>query len=99
PSPPIALDDKARKLLTAEVTDRLRRLAETLSAAPDWAQPAMHDALRTFADAEGGFGKFGPALRPILAAGHVAPDLASALTALGPEESLARIADALSQVQ
>ena len=44
-------------------------------------------------------GKFGPALRAILAAGAVAPDLASALAALGREESLGRIEDALSQVQ
>ena len=59
----------------------------------------MHEALKWFADDEGGFGKFGPALRPILAAGAVAPDLASALAALGREESLGRIEDALSQVQ
>jgi glutamyl-tRNA synthetase len=44
-------------------------------------------------------GKFAPALRAILAAGAVAPDLASALVALGREESLGRIEDALSQVQ
>ena len=39
------------------------------------------------------------ATRPILAAGSVAPDLASALAALGQDESLGRIEDALSQVQ
>jgi glutamyl-tRNA synthetase len=56
--------------------------------------------MKAFAAAEGvGLGKFAPALRAILAAGAVAPDLASALVALGREESLGRIEDALSQVQ
>jgi glutamyl-tRNA synthetase len=96
---PIQLDEKARALLAAEAQARLVRLSERLAAEADWSAPAMHDALKTFADAEGGFGKFAPALRPILAAGAVAPDLASALAALGPDESLGRIQDALSQVQ
>ena len=40
-------------------------------------------------------GRFGPALRGVLSGAAGAPDLASALFALGPEESLARIQDAL----
>jgi glutamyl-tRNA synthetase len=96
---PVQLDDKDKARLTEEVRARLRRLSEALTAASDWSTAAMHEMLRGFADAEGGFGKFGPALRPILAAGAVAPDLASALSALGRDESLGRIADALSQVQ
>jgi glutamyl-tRNA synthetase len=94
-----ALDGKARALFTGEVTARLVRLADWLAAANDWTPAALLERLKAFAEAEGGFGKFGPALRAILAAGAVAPDLASALAALGREESLARIADALSQVQ
>jgi glutamyl-tRNA synthetase len=96
---PIQLDDKAKGLLTEEVQARLRRLSDRLAVEPDWSSPPLHVALKTFADEEGGFGKFGPALRPILAAGAVAPDLASALAALGQDESLGRIEDALSQVQ
>lgn len=96
---PVALDAKAAKLLTEEVRARLERLAGLLEGASVWLQPAMSDLLKAFADAEGGFGKFGPALRAIVAAGHVAPDLASALAALGREESLGRVEDALSQVQ
>jgi glutamyl-tRNA synthetase len=96
---PVRLDDKAAALLTGEVQARLARLCERLAGEADWSSPALHAALKSFADAEGGFGKFGPALRPILAAGAVAPDLASALSALGPDEGLGRIEDALSQVQ
>jgi glutamyl-tRNA synthetase len=96
---PIQLDEKGKALLTPEIQARLARLAEQLAAEADWSSPAMHGALKAFADAEGGFGKFAPALRPVMAAGAVAPDLASALSALGPGESLGRIEDALSQVQ
>ena len=96
---PIALDAKARGLFTEEVIDRVRRLATVLAAAGGWKPGELAEGLKAFAEAEGGFGKFGPALRAILAAGAVAPDLASALAALGREESLGRIEDALSQVQ
>jgi glutamyl-tRNA synthetase len=98
---PIVLDQKARALFSDEVKARIGRLGAHLAAAPNWTSPAaLSDQLKGFAEAEGvGMGKFGPALRAILAAGAVAPDLASALAALGREESLGRIADALSQVQ
>jgi glutamyl-tRNA synthetase len=97
--PPIGLDDKARGLFKEDVIERLTRLAASLSAASDWSQGALADQLKAFAEAEGGFGKFGPALRAVLAAGAVAPDLASALSALGREPALARLNDALSQVR
>jgi glutamyl-tRNA synthetase len=97
---PIELDAKARAIFTEEVIGRVGRLAGVLGQAPTWKPEPMAEALKGFAEAEGvGLGKFGPALRAILAAGAVAPDLASALAALGREESLGRIDDALSQVQ
>jgi glutamyl-tRNA synthetase len=97
---PIALDEKACGLFTEEVIGRIGRLAAALALAAVWKPPELAATLKTFAEAEAvGMGKFGPALRAILAAGAVAPDLASALTALGREESLGRIDDALSQVQ
>jgi glutamyl-tRNA synthetase len=99
-SPPIDLDAKARALFTEEVTARLGRLADWLRDASDWTPPALAERMKEFAAAEGvGLGKFAPALRAILAAGAAAPDLASALVALGRDESLGRIEDALSQVQ
>jgi glutamyl-tRNA synthetase len=96
---PHALDDKARRLFTDEVIARLERLAADLAEASDWTSPALAARLKVFAETEGGFGKFGPALRAILAAGATAPDLASALAVLGQAESLGRIDDALSQVR
>ena len=58
---------------------------------------ALEASLRAFAEAEGvGLGKVGPWLRGVLSGGAPAPDLASTLTALGREEALGRMDDALS---
>jgi glutamyl-tRNA synthetase len=94
-----ALPDKTLAQFTDELKARFGRLVAMLTEANDWSAEGLAASLKAFSDAEGGFGKFAPQLRVILAAGVTAPDLASALAALGRDESLARIADALSQVQ
>jgi glutamyl-tRNA synthetase len=97
---PLALDDKTLKLLDEATRGLLDRLAAQLATEAEWAAPTLGKALRGFAESEGvGLGKIGPALRGVLSGGAPAPDLASALEALGREESLGRIADALSHVQ
>jgi glutamyl-tRNA synthetase len=97
---PLALDEKTLKLLDETTRERLARLATRLGDELEWISSPLSKALQEFAESEGvGLGKFGPALRGVLSGGATAPDLASALEALGREESLGRIADALSQVQ
>ena len=97
---PLALDDKIVAMLTDEVRGRMARLAEALGESSEWAPEALTADLRAFAATEGvGLGKIGPWLRAVLSGGAPAPDLAGALTALGREESLGRIADALSHVR
>lgn len=94
---PLALDDKARGQLTDETRARLGRLAGQLAAANDWSAEALEALLKAFAESEGvGFGKFAPALRAILTGGAASPDLGRTLSALGRDESLARLEDALS---
>ena len=95
---PIATDEKTAKLLSEETRARLGRLAQALSAyAGDWSPAALAPQIKAFAEAEGvGIGKFGAALRGVLGGGAPAPDLASTLAALGREEALGRLADALS---
>jgi glutamyl-tRNA synthetase len=62
-----------------------------------WDVPALETLNREFAESEGvGLGKIGPALRAVLSGGSPAPDLAGALVALGKDESLGRLDDALS---
>ncbi len=94
---PLALDEKTAALLTPETRARLGRLHERLTALePAWTAPVLSEALREFAAAERvGMGKFGAPLRGTLSGGAAAPDLASTLAALGREESLGRLGDAL----
>jgi glutamyl-tRNA synthetase len=97
---PVTLQEKVMAQLTTETTARLSRLATALAEETDWSPPALLASLRAFGAAEGvGLGKFGAPLRGVLSGDGAAPDLASALAALGREESLGRIADALSQLQ
>ena len=93
---PLALDDKSRGLLTDETRGRLSRLADHLAPVQFEREP-LEVAIREFAALEGvGVGKFGAALRGTLSGGSPAPDLATALTALGRDEALGRIRDAVS---
>ena len=94
---PLELPEKARAAMTEEMRGRLSRLRDALANANDWDVPALEAAVRGFAEAEGvGIGKFGQQLRAVLSGGAPAPDLAGAMTALGRDESLGRIDDALS---
>ena len=95
---PLELPEKTRsQLAEEELRGRISRLRTALADVGDWGVPGLEAALRQFAEAEGvGMGKFGPQLRSILSGGAPAPDLAGAMTALGRDESLGRIHDALS---
>jgi glutamyl-tRNA synthetase len=93
---PLELPEKQQGLLTDESRGRLARLRDRLADQAAWEVPALEALIRGFAESEGvGIGKFGPALRAVLSGGSPAPDLAGALVALGKDESLARLNDAL----
>jgi glutamyl-tRNA synthetase len=94
---PLELPPKAQELLSEETRARLGRLREAYAAQTAWSVPDLEALNRAFAEREGvGLGKIGPALRAVLSGGSPAPDLAGALVALGKDESLGRIEDALS---
>lgn len=94
---PVALPEKVVGLLTDETRARLGRLRGVLAGTVDWEVAALEGLLRSFAEQEGvGLGKIGPALRGVLAGSSPAPDLAGALVAIGRDETLGRIDDALS---
>jgi glutamyl-tRNA synthetase len=96
-SRPVTIPEKGRKLLNEETVSRLGRLRDRLARlGVDWTAETLLAELRAFSESEGvGLGKFGPALRAVLGGEAAVPDLASALTALGRDESLARLDDAL----
>jgi glutamyl-tRNA synthetase len=94
---PLALDEKTQGLLGEEGRARLTRLRERLGLFESWDVFALEAELKAFAEDEGvGFGKIGPLLRGVLAGGSPAPDIAKTLAALGRDESLGRLDDALS---
>lgn len=99
-SRPLTLDDKAKALLSGETLDRLARLRERLSLFQSWDVFALEAELKAFAESEGvGFGKIGPPMRAVLTAGSTSPDIARTLSALGRDESLGRLDDALQQTK
>jgi len=94
---PLELDEKTSKLLDEEGLARLKRLRERLALFESWDVFALEAELKAFAeDEQVGFGKIGPMVRGVLTAGAPAPDLSKTLAALGREEALARLDDALS---
>ncbi len=95
---PLALDPKTEGLLGEHHTrERLIRLKDRLATFESWDAEALEADIKAFAEEERvGLGKIGPGLRGMLAGGAPAPDIAKTLAALGREESLARLEDALS---
>ncbi|PQZ82701.1 MULTISPECIES: glutamate--tRNA ligase [unclassified Brevundimonas] len=97
---PLALDEKTRGLLTGEGGERISRLRERLRLFQSWDVFALEAELKAFAEEEGvGFGKIGPSMRGTLTGGSVSPDIARILAALGRDEGLGRLDDALQQTK
>jgi glutamyl-tRNA synthetase len=94
---PLVLDAKTHAQLTEETRGRLLRLMKMVENSSEFSAPALEVSIKAFAEAEGiGIGKFGPALRGVLSGGAPAPGLAESLAALGREEALGRLQDALT---
>jgi glutamyl-tRNA synthetase len=97
---PLALDEKTRGLLSGEGGERISRLRERLRLFQSWDVFALEAELKAFAEEEGvGFGKIGPSMRGALTGGSVSPDIARILAALGRDEGLGRLDDALQQTK
>jgi len=97
---PLALDEKTQGLLSGEGGERISRLRERLRLFQSWDVFALEAELKAFAEEEGvGFGKIGPSMRGALTGGSVSPDIARILAALGRDEALGRLDDALQQTK
>ena len=87
-------------MLAGETADRIARLRDRLGQFADWDMLALEAELKAFAEDEGvGFGKIGPPMRAALSGGSPSPDIARILAALGRDESLGRLDDALQQTK
>ncbi|WP_426957697.1 glutamate--tRNA ligase [Muricoccus radiodurans] len=92
---PIKPDAKAAALLEGDGRAMLGRLAAALGEAA-WDRMALDAALRAFAEAEGRkLGAVAQPLRAALTGSTQSPPIDAVLAALGREESLGRIADAV----
>jgi glutamyl-tRNA synthetase len=90
---PIALDDKAAKLLTGEARRLLADLLHALDHAA-WETSSLEQRVRQFADEKGvGLGAVAQPLRAALTGSAASPGVFWVMEVLGREESRGRIAD------
>ena len=91
---PLALDDKAAKLLDAEARGNLAKLLALFEGVGDWNAPAIEVVVRDFVNASGlKLGKIAQPLRAALTGSVVSPPVFDVMAVLGRDEALARIRD------
>ncbi|MBA3054298.1 MAG: glutamate--tRNA ligase [Sphingomonadales bacterium] len=92
-SRPLALDEKAASLLTADARGLIAKLHNALAAQGDWTSDALEATLKHLAGDWGlGLGKLAQPLRAALTGQATSPGIFDVLVLLGREESLERIA-------
>lgn len=97
---PIALDEKAQKLLDEAGRETLVALLPALQAVEPWSPEALEACVREFAEAtDRKLGKVAQPLRAALTGRSTSPGIFDVLEVLGREEALARIADQAAQAQ
>jgi len=91
---PLALDDKAAGLLTAEARSLLGEISEELKAVEPWTVEATEQAVRAFAERRGiKLGGVAQPLRAALTGRTTSPPIFDVLAVLGKNESLNRLQD------
>jgi glutamyl-tRNA synthetase len=91
---PLALDDKAAALLTADARAMLGEIAGALDAVEPWTAEQAEQAVRTFAERKGTkLGSVAQPLRAALTGRTTSPGIFDVLAVLGKSESLARLRD------
>ena len=93
-SRPLALDDKAAKLLDAGARANLAKLLARFEGVADWTVPALDAVAREFTEKSGlKLGKIAQPLRAALTGSAVSPPVFDVMAVLGRDEALARIRD------
>jgi glutamyl-tRNA synthetase len=91
---PIALDEKAMKLLDQDARATLTALLPKLKAVTAWQAHDLEQVVRDYAEAAGAkLGKVAQPLRAALTGKTVSPPVFDVMAVLGREEALARIGD------
>jgi glutamyl-tRNA synthetase len=93
-SRPLAMDDKASKVLDADARRQLGLLIPSLEKVKPFEAAALEAEVRRFAEATGAkLGKIAQPLRAALTGRAVSPPVFDVMHALGAEEALARLKD------
>ena len=93
---PLALDDKAAKLLDARAKERLARLAAALHDVTQWDESELEAIVRAPAEAAGArLGEIAQPLRAALTGATASPGIFEVMVILGRDEVLGRLADAI----
>jgi len=96
-SRPIPMDDAAKKLLASAAPGLLARARAALAAVSPWAATGLEGAARELAETEElKLGQVAQPLRAALTGAAQSPGLFEVMEALGRDESLGRIDDAIS---
>ena len=91
---PLALDDKAKALMTAEARGQLGSLSRELAMVDPWSAAGAEAAVRAHAERAGvKLGAVAQPLRAALTGRTTSPGIFEVLAVLGKTESLARIGD------
>ncbi len=91
---PIAMDDKAAKILNEDTRGLLHALTNHLAGLEDWSVDSVDAAVRAHIKAEGlKLGQVGPAIRAALTGTTVSPPIFDMLGVLGRDEALGRLRD------
>jgi glutamyl-tRNA synthetase len=91
---PLALDDKAKTVLTTDARTLLAEAVRALQAVEPWTAEATEQAVRGFAERAGAkLGAVAQPLRAALTGRTTSPGIFNVLAVLGREESLARLRD------
>jgi glutamyl-tRNA synthetase len=95
---PLDMDEKAKALLEGRAADLLALVHAALSDLSEWSAEATEQAVREVAEAEGvKLGMVAQPLRAALTGRATSPGIFDVLALLGREESLARVADAMTE--
>jgi glutamyl-tRNA synthetase len=91
---PLALTDKAAKLLDPAALERLGGLLPELQALEGWDEQALEGAVRRYAEAGGlKLGQVAQPLRAALTGSDTSPGIFEVMAVLGRQEAMARLAD------
>jgi glutamyl-tRNA synthetase len=91
---PLALDDKAKAVMTADARGVLANLSHELAAVDPWSATGAEAAVRAYAERVGAkLGAVAQPLRAALTGRTTSPGIFEVLAVLGKAESLARIGD------